>query len=204
MTGMIFPIPGYPTLYHTPGGTQITIRPMLPTDKEALLDFFRRISPEDRLYLKEDVTSPEVIARWAETLDYRRVLPLLALVGDTVIGDGTLHHSRAPALRHVGEVRVVIDPAYRHQGLGHFLLHTLVNIAKNEDSALEKILFEVVADTEKAAQHAAQTLGFVPVAVFAKHVRYYSGEPHDLLVMALRVGATKEDNDMTDPATYMF
>jgi RimJ/RimL family protein N-acetyltransferase len=204
MTDAIFPIPGYPTLYHTPGGTPVTIRPMLPTDKDALLDFFRRISPEDRLYLKDDVTSPEVIAHWAETLDYRRVLPLLALVGDTVIGDGTLHYSRTPALRHVGEVRVVIDPAYRGQGLGRFVLHHLVNIAKNEDSALEKILFEVVADTERAAQHAAQTLGFVPVAVFAKHVRYYGGEPHDLLVMELRVEAIQEDNALTDPATYMF
>jgi L-amino acid N-acyltransferase YncA len=204
MKNALYSIPGYPAVYHTPGDKPITIRPMLPTDQTALLDFFRRIAPEDRQYLKDDVTSPEVIARWAETLDYRRVLPLLALVGDQVIGDGTLHHSRAPALRHIGEVRVVIDPAYRHQGLGRFLLQNLVNIAKNEDSELEKILFEVVADTEMAAQRAAQTLGFVPVAVFAKHVRYYSGEPHDLLVMELRVAATQEDTAMTDPATYMF
>jgi hypothetical protein len=51
MSTAIYAIPGYPTVYHTPAGTPLTIRPMLSTDKEALLDFFRRISPEDRLYL---------------------------------------------------------------------------------------------------------------------------------------------------------
>ena len=204
MTAALNAIPGYPTVYHTPAGLQITLRPMLPTDQEALLDFFRRIAPEDRLYLKDDVTSPAVIARWAETLDYRRVLPLLALVDKTIIGDGTLHYSRAPARQHIGEVRVVLDPAYRHQGIGRLLLQRLVDIAKAEDPALEKILFEVVADTQQAAQQAERALGFEPVAVFAQHVRYYSGAPHDLIVMELRVGESKPESALEDPATYMF
>src|ERR1700756_1840598 len=85
MTAALYPIPGYPALSHTPTGVPLTLRPMLPTDQEALLDFFRRIAPEDRLYLKDDVTWPAVIARWAATLDYRRVLPLLALVEHTII-----------------------------------------------------------------------------------------------------------------------
>ena len=177
---------------------------MLSTDKEALLDFFRRISPEDRLYLKDDVTSPAVITRWAETLDYRRVLPLLAIIDHTIIGDGTLHHSRAAARKHIGEVRVVLDPAYRNQGIGRLLLQRLVDIAKDEDRELEKILFEVVADTEQAAQHAARALGFEPVAIFAKHVRYYNGAPHDLIVMELRVGESQPESALEDPAMYMF
>jgi hypothetical protein len=80
MSNAVYAIPGYPTVYHIPAGKEVTIRPMLSTDQKALLDFFRRLAPEDRLYLKDDVTSPAVMARWARTLDYRRVLPLLALV----------------------------------------------------------------------------------------------------------------------------
>ena len=48
---------------------------MLATDEAALLDFFLRVPDADRFYLKEDVTSPEVIGRWFEHLDYGRVLP---------------------------------------------------------------------------------------------------------------------------------
>ena len=52
-TTTIFPIPGYPTIYLTEDRTQVTIRPMVPEDKDDLLDFFRRIPQEDRFDLKE-------------------------------------------------------------------------------------------------------------------------------------------------------
>jgi RimJ/RimL family protein N-acetyltransferase len=204
MTGAIYQIPGYPAVSRTRDGREITFRPMLPSDEEGLLAFFRRVSPEDRLYLKDDVTAPEVIAHWAERLDYRRVLPLLAIVDGTIIGDGTLHHNPAEARRHIGEVRVVIDPAFRNQGVGTGLLRRLINIASSEDRELEKVIFEVVSDTQTAAQHAAQSLGFAPVAVFSRHVRYYRGEPHDLIVMELQVGAGTADSGEDDPSMYMY
>jgi hypothetical protein len=46
-------------------------------------------------------------------------------------------------------------------------------------------MFEVVADTEGAAKHTAQVLGFVPVAVLPAHVRDYCGNLHDLVIMEL-------------------
>jgi L-amino acid N-acyltransferase YncA len=184
-TTTIYPIPGYPTVYLTTDGAQMTIRPMMPQDQEALLDFFRRIPPEDRFALKDDVTDPTVIARWAETLDYSRVLPLLAFLDGTIIGDGTLHHRRAGARQHIGEVRVVVAPAYRNRGVGRGLLHKLIEIAG--EKGLKKLMFEVVADTEPAATHTAQVLGFVPVAVLPAHVRDLGGTSHDLLILERRL-----------------
>ena len=184
-TTTIYPIPGYPTVYLTEDGAAITMRPMLPTDEGALLEFFRRIPQEDRFYLKEDVTSPKVIERWAETLDYSRALPVLAIIDDKIVGDGTLHHRRAGARRHVGELRIVVDPEYRNRGVGRGLLHKLIDIAR--DKGVEKLMFEVVADTEEAAKHTAQILGFVPIAVLPAHVRDYCGNPHDLIIMEMRL-----------------
>jgi L-amino acid N-acyltransferase YncA len=185
MTTTVYPIPGFPTVYLTEDNKDMTIRPMLPTDKDALLDFFRRVPQMDRFYLKEDVTSPRVIERWAESLDYSRVLPLLAIMDGKVVGDGTLHHRRAGARRHIGEVRIVVDPEYRNRGVGRGLLHKLVDIA--QDKNVEKLMFEVVVDTEAAAKHTAQVLGFVPVAVLPAHVKDYSGQTHDLMIMELRL-----------------
>jgi L-amino acid N-acyltransferase YncA len=187
MTTVIYPIPGYPTVYLTEDSQQITIRPMVPGDEKALLDFFRRIPQEDRFYLKEDVTSPQVIHRWAESLDYSRALPLLAIMDNKIVADGTLHHRRAGARRHIGEVRVVVDPAYRNRGVGRGLLHKLVEVAR--DQGVEKLMFEVVADTEEAAKHTAQVLGFVPIAALPGHVKDYCGGRHDLVIMELRLGA---------------
>ncbi len=183
------PVPGYPAVYHLGDTRRITVRPMVAGDEKALLDFFRRVPAEDRRYLKDDVTDASVIHRWARTLDYSRVLPLLALDGDRVVGDGTLHQGRALARKHLGEVRVVIDPEWRSQGVGRTLLSDLVEIAKAQDRALEKITFEVVADAEQAAQKAARALGFKPVAIFSSHVKYFDGQPHDLIVLELEVNA---------------
>jgi L-amino acid N-acyltransferase YncA len=184
-TTTVYPLPGYPTVQLTKSGEQITIRPMTPQDKDALLAFFRRIPAEDRYYLKEDVTSPKVIEQWAQRLDYSRALPLLALKGSRIIADGTLHHRRAGARRHIGEVRVVVDPEFRNQGVGRGLLHKLIEIAK--DKGIEKLLFEIVADKEGAAQQTAKILGFAPVAALRDHVHDIDGKPHDLIVMELRV-----------------
>ena len=185
MTTTTYPIPGYPTVYLTADGAQMTIRPMVPEDQDALLDFFRGLPPEDRFSLKDDVTDPKIIARWAQTLDYSRVLPLLAFLAGTIVGDGTLHHRRAGARQHLGEVRVVVAPASRNRGVGRGLLHNLIDIAG--DKGLQQLLFEVVADTEQAARHTAQVLGFVPVAVLPAHVRDSWGHPHDLIIMERRL-----------------
>jgi L-amino acid N-acyltransferase YncA len=158
---------------------------MVPEDKEALLEFFRSLPLEDRFYLKEDVTDPKIIERWAQTLDYSRVLPLLAILDGKIVGDGTLHHRRAGARRHIGEVRVAVHPAYRNRGVGRALLHQLINIAG--EKGLKQLLFEVVADTELAARHTAQVLGFVPMALFPAHVRDSCGNPHDLVIMERRL-----------------
>jgi L-amino acid N-acyltransferase YncA len=185
MTTTIYPIPGYPTVYLTTDNVPMTIRPMVPEDQDALLDFFRSIPPEDRFYLKDDVTDPNVIARWAQTLDYSRALPLLVFLDGTLVADGTLHYRRAGARQHIGEVRVVVHPAYRNRGVGRALLRQLIDIAG--DKGLKQLIFEVVADTELAARHTAQVLGFVPVALLPAHVRDVCGSSHDLLIMERRL-----------------
>jgi L-amino acid N-acyltransferase YncA len=61
------------------------------------------------------------------------------------------------------------------------LLHKLIEIAG--DQGLKKLLFEVVADTEPAARHTAQVLGFVPVATLSGQVCDINGTVHDVLLL---------------------
>jgi GNAT superfamily N-acetyltransferase len=131
------------------------------------------------------VTDAKILERWAQTLDYSRVLPLLAFLDGKIVGDGTLHHRRAGARQHIGEVRVVVDPTSRNRGVGRGLLHKLIEMAG--DKGLKKLLFEVVAAMEPAAQHTAQVLGFIPVAVLPAHVRNSCGTPQDLILMERRL-----------------
>lgn len=180
-----FPIPNLPATHLAEDGARITIRAMAPEDRDALLEFFRTIPERDRFYLKDDVTSSRVIDAWVENMDYSRVVPLLALDDRRIVAEGTLHHRRAGARRHVGEARIVVDPAYRDKGIGRGLLHKLAEVARDRD--VERLVFEVVSGAEEAARHAAIILGFVPVAVLEGQVRDIDGTPHDLIIMEMDV-----------------
>ena len=184
-TTTIYHLPGYPTVHLTIDGTQIDIRPMVPEDRDALLEFFRGIPEEDRFYLKEDVTDANVIARWAENLDYGRALPLLAIKDGRIVADATLHQNRAGARRHVGDVRIVVAPDYRGKGIGRGLIHKLAEIAR--DKGITKLMFELVTEKEEAAKRTAIIQGFTPVAVLKDHVRDIDGRTHDVMLMELRV-----------------
>ena len=116
MTTTIPGIEAYPKTILLRDSTELKLRTLIEEDKLRLLDFFRRIPEEERYYLKENVTSPEVIQAWTTNIDFGRVVPIVAFTGNEIVADATLHRSRAMARCHIGEMRVVVEPAYRGGG----------------------------------------------------------------------------------------
>jgi L-amino acid N-acyltransferase YncA len=110
----------------------------------------------------------------------------MADVEGRIVADGTLHRRRGNAIRHLGEVRVVVDPAYRAKGLGTALLHELMDYAQGE--GLEAANFELVEGVQDEALDAARRAGFVESARFPNHVKDMDGRPHDLIVMWTPLG----------------
>lgn len=176
----------YPKEVTLRDGAVVTLKPMTESDADAVLEFFRGVPEADRFSLKEDVTSPQVIRRWAAELDYDRALPILAWVDGKVVGDGTLHRSRANARRHVGQVRVVVAPEFRERGLGTVMLHELAAIAN--ENGLERLFFEAVAEQEAQAIQAAEYVGFVQAGVLTGHAKDADGHPRDIVLMEMPLG----------------
>lgn len=178
-----YKISAYPKEKILLDGTKVTIRPMVIRDEEPLLEFFLRIPEEDRYYLKEDVTSPAVIRKWTEFLDYDRVLPLLAVVDGAIVADATLHRRRASGRRHAGEIRIVVDPAYRGRGLGTELMRELVSIAS--EGALETLVMELAEESEADAVHVAEHLGFIRVAVLRHAIKDPNNKTQNMVLLEL-------------------
>src|SRR3989304_9950972 len=109
---------GYPKKVKLQTGSSVTVRPMVKEDAEKLHAFFSRVPREDRLFLREDVSRRDVIDAWARELDYEKILPLLAVAGDNIVGDATLHRRKFGWTSHGGKGRLVIDQDYRGKGLG--------------------------------------------------------------------------------------
>jgi len=166
-------------------GDKVTVRPLEPDDKIRLLEFFERIPEEERYYLKENVASAKVIQGWTTNMDLSKVIPIVAVVGDAIVADATLHLNRTPARHHLGEVRVVVDPAYREVGLGGRLIREMLDIAAN--LGLVKVVFELVAQREMEAVCAAERVGFKEVATLEDRVKDFWGNYQDLILLEIPV-----------------
>ena len=173
----------YPITMFLKDDTRVTIRPLDREDKVALAQFFQRVPEEDRFYLKENVTAPEVIREWTEHIDLERTLPIIGVDDGKIVADATLHRSRAPARRHVGELRIVVDPDYRGKGLGSRLTQELVDIGKT--LKLNKLFFELVERRESSAIRIAVQAGFEQTATLRGRVRDRYGSLQDLVIMEL-------------------
>lgn len=161
-------------------GTLVTLRPLEERDAEQLVALFQRISANDRWYLRHDVSDPAVVQSWATTLNYDRVIPIIALCEGRIIGDATLHRHRHGSSAHVGEIRLVIDPSVRDKRLGTWMVLDLIQLATA--LGLEKLMAEV-ASNETAAIRALRHLDFVREAIIPEVHKDVHGNPYDLIIM---------------------
>ena len=173
----------YPKMVSLRDGTQVELRPLQEGDANSLLDFFERIGEEDLYYLKDDVTKAEVIRDWTTNINFDRVIPIEAVVENEIVADGTLHRSQVFARRHVGELRIVVDPRYRRRGLGRLMIRELVDIAIGLE--LYKVTFELVPEKEEAAIRAAESMGFSKVVTLKGRIMGYEGGYDDVVVLEM-------------------
>jgi L-amino acid N-acyltransferase YncA len=179
----LFNVHAYPRTVMLRDGATVSLRPLEAEDKLRLLDFFKRVPEEERYYLKENVTAPEVIQAWTSHIDFDRVISIVAEAGEDIVADATLHRSRAPARRHIGELRIVVDPAFREVGLGRRLIRELLDISA--ELGLSQATFELVADRERPAINAAQSVGFRPSATLKGRIKDYWGNYQDLVLLEM-------------------
>lgn len=157
----------------------IDVREVQQEDEPAVERFLVRIPEGDRTFFKEDVNGPDVVAFWGR----RGGVTCIAVDGAEVVGYGAVIPLQGWS-SHVGEVRVIVDPGSRRQGVGRALGRRAVLSAL--DLGLEKLVVEVIADQEPTIAM-FRSLGFDPEALLEDHVRDQAGELHDLMILGLSV-----------------
>ena len=153
------------------------IRAPQPSDLDALLGFFARIPEAERTFFKEHVLDRAAVEGWLHDGRGRRGL---ACDGGDVAG----YVAVVPLggwSDHVGEVRLVVDPARRGAGLGRALARWALRQAL--ECGLGKLYVEVVAEQEGAVAMFT-ALGFQAEGLLRDHVRDRAGALRDLVLLA--------------------
>jgi RimJ/RimL family protein N-acetyltransferase len=169
-------------------GARILLRPLVKEDRQALLELFSPVSKEDKRYFRTNIADPEAVGRWVDNLDYDKVLPIVAVSGDRLVGDATLHFKQGPA-RHRAEIRIFLAKDFRQRGLGGRMLQALIDLAKRRSLYLLEV--EIVSDQTHIIK-AFQKAGFSLKCVFDDYFMLPDGELHDLAHLILRLRAEED------------
>jgi L-amino acid N-acyltransferase YncA len=152
------------------------IRHIEPGDEPRLARFLERVPAADRTFFKEDVEDPRARHRWMEpgpgrtiSVEEGEVIGWLAVV------------PKPGWSSHVGEVRLIVDPAHRGRGVGRALANRAVMEAL--ELGLERMVVEVIAVQEPTIAM-FRSLGFEPEALLTDHVRDRNGDLRDLMVLS--------------------
>lgn len=152
-----------------------------PAHSDALLHFFGSLPEGDLTFIKEAVTDPDVVRSWTSGTEGGR--RFVALDGDEVAGYVAVRPLSGWSA-HVGEVRLVISPTRRGEGLGRMLARQALVSAVGD--GLAKLVVEVVAE-QGSALALFSGLGFSGEALLRDHIRDREGQLRDLMVLAHNV-----------------
>ena len=124
------------------GGT-VHLRPVVPSDADAILAFHGRMSDRTR-YLRYFGAYPQIPPRDLErftTVDHRDRVAFVALLGDDIVAV-----ARYERIGHgpTAEVAFVVEDRHQSRGLGPILLEHLAAAAR--ESGIERFVAEVLAE----------------------------------------------------------
>jgi hypothetical protein len=90
-----------PCIVHLRNGAGATLALAEASDRGDLLRFFRAMPEEDRLVLKDEVTTADWLDRFLAKLRSGDALSVIGRVGGAICGEGTLYRTLSGWSRHV-------------------------------------------------------------------------------------------------------
>ena len=165
-------------------GRRVLLRPFNAKDTDSLYEFFHRLPMNYRRFAWDNIDNRQLIETWGREIDYERVFPLIALDGNRIVADATLHRRNGGPLRLVGRIKWMIDPDFRGVGLGTTLVNQLIGIAR--ERGLRHVNSMLISDLEADAVKTLEGLGFTSY-VQPGYGTDPDGNQHDMTKLILKL-----------------
>ncbi len=163
------------------------IRRFEPKDERAMLAFAETLPEHDLLFLGRDLRHPRVIAAWVAAIAEGNIDSLVAEDGGAFVGTAALVRDPLGWSAHVGEIRLLVAPTKRGNGLGRDLLEGVYAIAL--ERRLEKITAQMTPD-QIGSVMLFESLGFRAEALLKDQVRDRAGNTHDVAILSHDIART--------------
>lgn len=130
-------------------GLDLQVRPVQPTDADAIRRMFSRLSPET-IHRRFFTLLPSLDDRTLHRLvdvDHEWQEAVVAIVGREIIGLASFHRWRDdPA---TADVAIVVEDAWQHHGIGRHMARRLARVAATR--GVERLHADVLADNRSAS-----------------------------------------------------
>jgi L-amino acid N-acyltransferase YncA len=160
------------------------LRLMNKDDGGAILEFAESLPPHDLLFLRRDITKPKVAVAWMRSTEEGSIYSIVATKGEKIVGCGTLVQDPFSWSPHVREVRILVSPLVRQNGLGRLILQQCFVAALEEN--VKKLTAQMTVD-QKGAIAIFEELGFRGEALLKDQVMDREGQTHDIVILSCEV-----------------
>ncbi len=171
----------------------VTLRLMGKSDRDRVVDFARALPPDDLLFLRRDITDPQVVDEWVLEIERGRTVTVVAEKDGELLAYASLLLHETFWGRHMGEIRVLVRSDYRGLGLGFQLASDVFAIAR--DAGIEQMIARMTTE-QKRTRARLERLGFRVDGILRGYVRDREGNRRDLLVMSAGVGRLTDTEQM--------
>ena len=168
----------------TTSSASVELAPVAADLTEQLASFLTAIDGADRTFLDRGTDDPAVARRIAQHYGRQTDGTYVVAIRDRVVVGFAGVTEGAGWSRHVGHLRVVVDPASRRSGVGALLVMAVLAAAL--DRGLAKVVVEVRSDQQPVIA-LFTSLGFQAEALLTDHLRDPDGRDYDLITLAHRV-----------------
>ena len=176
----------YPRKIKSRGGQSVSLHRLSEDDCDRLVDFASSLDKEDHLFLRVDLTDPEIVDEIIRDQATDQRITLLAESDGDIVGYASLSRRRLEWMRHLGEIRIIVGRESRSRGLGRLLVQELCEVG--QDLGLTKIVARMAREQE-GARRMFERLGFSAEALLTDWVIDRSGRTRDLVIMSHDVTA---------------
>lgn len=166
-------------------GQSVTFRLMTSEDARDVLEFARELPAADLVYTRWDITTEEGVGEWLKNIEAGRTSTVLAELDGEIVGYGSLHHHLLSWTRHMGELRILVNPKARGIGLGRYLGRELLRMAR--DLGLRRATVQIASDQPRV-RHMFEELGFHAEALLHDWLIDRNDRTCDLIIMTHHIG----------------